>query len=91
MTIEDISKMVFTSEDYAFLKRDPLGDNVVLIGLGGSYAYGTNIMKMDLGILSIIRQAQQLQTRLENNSEFIKALFQFEDEDDGDQRSQEID
>ena len=53
MTIEDISKMVFTSEDYAFLKRDPLGDNVALIGLGGSYAYGTNTETSDIDIRGV--------------------------------------
>ena len=41
MNIEEIKQIMKTPE-YDFLNKDPLGDNIVLIGLGGSYAYGTN-------------------------------------------------
>ena len=52
MTIEDIRRKV-ESEEYDFLRQDPLGDNVVLLGLGGSYAYGTNNENSDVDIRGI--------------------------------------
>lgn len=53
MTIDDISKMVYTSEDYSFLKQDPLGENIILLGVGGSYAYGTNNENSDIDLRGV--------------------------------------
>ena len=52
MTIEEIKKKV-DSSDYDFLRKNPLGDNVILLGLGGSYAYGTNNENSDIDIRGI--------------------------------------
>ena len=42
MTIDEIRNKVLFSKEYDFLKtNEHLGNNVILIGLGGSYAYGT--------------------------------------------------
>ena len=42
MTIQEIRDKVLFSKEYEFLKtNEHLGDNIILIGLGGSYAYGT--------------------------------------------------
>ena len=42
------------SEDYDFLsKRPELGDNIILLGIGGSHAYGTDIESSDLDIRGI--------------------------------------
>lgn len=42
MTIDEIRNKVLFSDEYKFLKtNEHLGNNVILIGLGGSYAYGT--------------------------------------------------
>ena len=41
MTIEEIKNKINSSE-YDFLRKKPLGNNIILLGLGGSYAYGTN-------------------------------------------------
>ena len=50
MTVEDIKQLLKT-ENYSFLKTDPhLNTNVMLLGLGGSYAYGTNIETSDIDI-----------------------------------------
>lgn len=43
MTFENIKESLNTKE-YDFLRtNEHLGDNIILLGLGGSYAYGTNI------------------------------------------------
>ena len=38
-------------KEYNFLKdNEHLGNNIILLGLGGSHAYGTNIETSDLDI-----------------------------------------
>ena len=50
MTIQEIREKVKT-EEYNFLRENPLlGNNILLLGLGGSHAYGTNIESSDLDI-----------------------------------------
>lgn len=50
MTIEGIREKVNGTE-YRFLREDPhLGEHLILVGLGGSHAYGTNIAGSDLDI-----------------------------------------
>lgn len=50
MTIDEIKKKVNSSE-YDFLKTNPhLGKNIILLGLGGSHAYGTNTETSDIDI-----------------------------------------
>ena len=51
MTIQEIRDKVLFSKEYEFLKtNEHLGDNIILIGLGGSYAYGTNTENSDLDV-----------------------------------------
>lgn len=53
MTISEIKKIVQT-EDYNFLRENPrLGNNIVLLGLGGSHAYGTNVEDSDVDIRGV--------------------------------------
>ena len=53
MTIEEIKKKV-TGEEYDFLRTDKhLGNKIILLGLGGSYSYGTNVETSDLDVRGI--------------------------------------
>ena len=53
MNIEDIKKEV-NSDKYSFLKtNEHLGSNIILLGLGGSHAYGTSTETSDLDIRGI--------------------------------------
>ena len=53
MTYE-IIKEKLKSKEYDFLRTNPhLGDNIILLGLGGSYAYGTNNENSDIDIRGI--------------------------------------
>lgn len=50
MNIDKI-KSTIKSKEYSFLKTDEhLGKNIILLGLGGSHAYGTDIETSDLDI-----------------------------------------
>lgn len=50
MNLEEI-KVKVASEEYDFLRtNEHLGNNIILLGLGGSYAYGTNNEDSDLDI-----------------------------------------
>ena len=50
MTLEQIKEKVKSTE-YDFLRTNKhLGNNIILLGLGGSYAYGTNVETSDLDV-----------------------------------------
>ena len=50
MRLEEIKERV-ASEEYGFLKTNPhLGNNIIILGLGGSHAYGTNTIDSDLDV-----------------------------------------
>ena len=50
MDLQTIKNMV-SSEEYNFLRNnDHLGNRIILIGLGGSHAYGTNNETSDLDV-----------------------------------------
>lgn len=49
-TIEQIKEMLYSPE-YSFLKDNPhLGNNIIILGLGGSHAYGTAVEESDIDI-----------------------------------------
>ena len=67
-------KEILKSEEYNFLKTDEhLGKNIILLGLGGSYSYGTNIETSDIDVRGIT---------LNQKSDLI-GLTQFEQYVDG--------
>lgn len=50
MTIDEI-KSALASQEYDFLRTNPhLGNNIIILGLGGSHAYGTNVEGSDLDV-----------------------------------------
>ena len=54
MTINEIKNLVNVSPNYEFLRTHPsLGENICLLTLGGSYAYGTNIETSDVDVRGI--------------------------------------
>lgn len=74
MTIEEIKKKV-AGPDYDFLRNNEhLGSNIILLGLGGSYSYGTNINTSDLDVRGItLNKKEEILTR--------KNFEQFENND----------
>ena len=52
MTIEEIKEKIITDPAYEFLRTNShLGDNICLLYLSGSYAYGTNVEDSDIDLL----------------------------------------
>ena len=50
-------KALTKSQPYDFLRTNPhLGDNIILLGLGGSHAYGTNVEGSDVDIRGVATQ-----------------------------------
>jgi predicted nucleotidyltransferase len=69
MTIEEI-KAKLKSEEYDFLRDDKhLGNNIILLTLGGSYAYGTNNEDSDLDIRGIALNSKQSLLGINENFE----------------------
>lgn len=50
---ENTRQYINDSTEYKFLKEKPLGDNIILLGFGGSHAYGTNVEDSDVDIRGI--------------------------------------
>ena len=54
MTFEEIKKIINNAPEYDFLRTESdLGKNIILLGLGGSYAYGTNKEGSDIDVRGI--------------------------------------
>jgi hypothetical protein len=71
MIIEEIRQKV-KSEGYSFLRdNEHLGKNIILLGLGGSYAYGTNIETSDLDIRGCALNSKSEILTNENFEQFV--------------------
>lgn len=72
MTIQEIKDKILFSKEYEFLKtNEHLGDNIILIGLGGSYAYGTNTKNSDLDVRGIALNIKEEVLTNKNFEQFI--------------------
>lgn len=71
MTIEQIKKKL-RSEEYDFLRKDKnLGNNIIILTLGGSHAYGTNTETSDLDVRGCaLNNKMQILTN-ENFEQFV--------------------
>ena len=54
MTVDEVKTFVKSDSSYDFLKTDKhLGSNIICLGLGGSYAYGTNNEDSDIDVRGV--------------------------------------
>lgn len=71
MNINQIKELI-KSDTYDFLRTNPhLGKNIMLIGLGGSHAYGTNIETSDLDIRGCAINSKSEILTNENFEQFV--------------------
>lgn len=71
MNLKEI-KAKLQSDEYSFLKENShLKNNIILLGLGGSYAYGTNIENSDLDIRGVALNSKSEILTNENFEQFI--------------------
>lgn len=71
MTLEEIKQTV-ASKEYDFLRTNPnLGNRIILLGLGGSHAYGTNREGSDLDIRGVTLNSKEQILTNEKFEQFI--------------------
>ena len=71
MNLKEI-KTKLQSDEYSFLKENShLKNNIILLGLGGSYAYGTNIETSDLDIRGVALNSKSEILTNKNFEQFI--------------------
>lgn len=71
MTIEEI-KAIVSSSEYDFLRtNEHLGKNIILLGLGGSHAYGTQTETSDLDVRGIALNKKREILTNQNFEQFV--------------------
>ena len=71
MTLQEIKQTLNTTE-YLFLKENEhLGKNIILLGLGGSHAYGTNNKDSDLDVRGIALNSKMDILTNQNFKQFV--------------------
>lgn len=60
MTTDEMIEYVLIDHSYRFLEDDPrLGNNIILLGFGGSVAYGTNTPESDIDVRGIALRSKR--------------------------------
>jgi len=60
MQISDIKDKIDNAPEYKFLKTNPqLGDSIIMLGVGGSHAYGTNIEGSDIDVRGVAMNSKK--------------------------------
>ena len=80
MTLEELKQKnqfqnIINSSEYDFLREKPLGNNIILLGLGGSYAYGTNNENSDLENLLQFKIIDEANCIIESNLKLLKEYY----------------
>ncbi len=71
MNLQQIKSLV-RSDEYVFLRdNEHLGDRIILIGLGGSHAYGTNIETSDLDVRGCTLNSKEEILTNQNFEQFV--------------------
>ena len=74
MTIEQIKEKL-KSDEYEFLRKDKnLGNNIIILTLGGSHAYGTNNENSDLDIRGCALNSKMQILTNENFEQFVNEV-----------------
>ena len=69
--MQDFNKLI-SSPEYDFLRtNEHLGKNIILLGLGGSHAYGTNTPESDLDIRGIVLNCKEEILTNQNFEQFV--------------------
>lgn len=72
MDLQKIQEKVSLSPEYGFLyKNEHLGTNIILLGLGGSHAYGTNVESSDVDVRGVALNRKQEILTNENFEQFV--------------------
>ncbi len=71
MTLEQIKKEIHKPEYKFLVENEHLGNNIILLGLGGSHAYGTDIETSDLDIRGIALNRKMDILTNENFEQFV--------------------
>ena len=57
--LKEIINVEITPSDYTFIETNKELSNIILMGLGGSYAYGTNIEGSDIDLRGIALNSRE--------------------------------